>query len=53
MTSRPDPRDPWSDDAPPPRQASWGCLVAAIIGSVTTVIAVVIVLKLIASTFPW
>jgi hypothetical protein len=44
-------RDPWNDDEQPPRQASWGCLAAAIIGSVTTVIVLVIVINLIASTF--
>jgi hypothetical protein len=50
MTGAP---DPWGDDDRPPRQASWGCLVAAIIGSVSTIIVVVIVLKTVADTFPW
>jgi 3-methyladenine DNA glycosylase/8-oxoguanine DNA glycosylase len=46
--------NPWDDDGErPPRQAGWGCLVAAIIGSVTTVIAAVIVINLVASTYPW
>jgi hypothetical protein len=48
------PVDPWSDDgAQPPRKPGWGCLAAVIIGSVTTVVALVIVLKVIADTFPW
>jgi hypothetical protein len=48
------PVDPWSDDeARPPRQMGWGCLAAVIIGSVTTVVALVIVLKVIVDTFPW
>jgi hypothetical protein len=48
------PVDPWSDDdAKPPRQPGWGCLAAVIIASATSVIAVVLVLKMIASTFPW
>jgi hypothetical protein len=45
--------NPWDDNAPPPRQASWGCLAAVIIGSIATVIAVVIVCNVIGSTFPW
>ncbi len=48
------PVDPWSDDeAPPPRQIGWGCLSAVIIGSLTTVVALVIILKVVADTFPW
>lgn len=44
------PVDPWNDDTdPPPRIAGWGCLAATIIGSVTTVIALIIVCKVAAS----
>jgi hypothetical protein len=46
--------EPWDDDGErPPRQLGWGCLAVVIIGSVTTLIAVVIVLRVIASTYPW
>jgi len=48
------PLNPWDDDeAQRPRQMGWGCLAAVIIGSVTTIVAVVIVLKVVTSTFPW
>lgn len=46
--------NPWNDDAAgAPRKLGWGCLAAVIIGSVTTVIALVIVLNVISSTLPW
>jgi hypothetical protein len=47
--------DPWADDGGdrPPRQLGWGCLAAMIIGSVATLVAAVIVIRVIASTFPW
>jgi hypothetical protein len=46
--------NPWDEDeSRRPRQVGWGCLAAVIIGSITTIVAVVIVLKVVASTFPW
>ena len=46
--------NPWDDDeAQRPRRMGWGCLAAVIIGSITTIVAVVIVLKVVASTLPW
>lgn len=37
----------WGDDVPPPRKPSWGCLAAAIIASGASVIALIIVIKVI------
>ena len=46
--------NPWDDDeARPPRQLGWGCLAAVIIGSVTSVVALILVVRVIADTFPW
>jgi hypothetical protein len=46
------PVDPWSEDeAKPPRQPGWGCLVAVVIASATSIIALVLVLKVIVATF--
>jgi hypothetical protein len=46
--------NPWDDDGErPPRELGWGCLAAVIIGSVTSVIAVVIIIRVIAATYPW
>jgi hypothetical protein len=46
--------DPWDDDEQrAPRQFGWGCLAALIIGSVTTLVAIVIVIRVIAATYPW
>jgi hypothetical protein len=46
--------NPWDDDgwAGPPQKRprpSWGCALAAIIGSVATIVVIVIVVKLLAS----
>lgn len=38
--------DPWSDEDRPPPRSNWGCAIAAIIGSVATVIAIIIVFRL-------
>jgi len=46
--------DPWDeDDRPPPRRLGWGCLLAVIITSVACVVAAIMVLRVVASTFPW
>jgi hypothetical protein len=46
--------DPWRADGDrPPRQLGWGCLAAVIIGSVTALVALVLVLRVVASTYPW
>jgi hypothetical protein len=43
--------DPWDDGGEQaPRRLGWGCLAAVIIGSVTTLIVLVIVIHTIAST---
>lgn len=45
--------DPWDEsDERAPRQAGWGCAIAAIIGSITTVIVIVLVIRLVASLAP-
>ncbi len=41
------------DEAQPPRQLGWGCLAAVIIGSVTSVVALILVARVIAATYPW
>jgi hypothetical protein len=38
--------DPWTEEPPPPPRFRWGCAIAAIIGSVTAVVALVIALRL-------
>lgn len=44
------PVNPWDDDdLRAPRPAGWGCAIAAIIGSITAVILLVVVAKLASS----
>jgi len=41
----------WDTGARPPRKAGWGCLVATIVASAASVIALVLVVKIVADAF--